>query len=346
MVDFAGWEMPIVYRSIVEEHRTTRTSSSLFDVSHMGRVYFSGPGAKDLLDQLVTNSVAPMEPGQAKYALVLNEQAGVMDDVIVYRLPGEDRFLVVVNAGNREKLLPWFDAHRTSFDAQIEDDTLATAMIAVQGPKAIGLLSGMFDVSLDDLRPFFCRPVSFESEQLLLCRTGYTGEDGCEIIAPAKGIGAIWETLLQAGEADGVSAAGLGARDTLRLEAGMPLFGHELTEEIDPVQAGLGWAVKANAKDFIGKQALLARPADRPVRIGLTLEGRRIAREGFPVQHNNQAVGAISSGTFSPTLEKSIAMAFVDPSLRAAGTILEVDVRQTMVPATVTRLPFYQRQKP
>ncbi|MBY0586505.1 glycine cleavage system aminomethyltransferase GcvT [bacterium] len=355
IVDFGGWDMPVLYSSIVDEHNATRQGAGLFDVSHMGRLWFEGPQATALLDHLLTNHVETLDEGQVRYSLVLNHDAGIKDDVLVYRI--EDKHLLVVNASNRMKLLAWFDSLRAGFDATIRDDTPLTSMIAVQGPKAISLVQNELTGSVDALgyyRAVWMALASEPATRLLVSRTGYTGEDGVELIGPHQAITQLWGRLLDAGRQDGVKPAGLGARDTLRLEAGMPLYGHELTEEIDPLRAGLSWAVASKDKDFVGKPALIGLPADRPVRVGLTLEGKRIAREGFAVwpagsradaNEENIPIGNITSGTYSPTLEQAIAMAYVDPSCKSVGTRLAVDVRGSAVSATVVKLPFYKRSR-
>lgn len=343
IVDFGGWDMPLVYTSIQEEHLATRASAGLFDVSHMGRIAFRGPDTVPFLDHVLTNHVESMKPGQVRYSLVLNESAGVLDDVLLYRLDG--RHLLVVNASNRTKILTWLHSQRQSHDVQIRDETDETAMMAVQGPKALELAASMLERSPAALAYYSSEETSFEGQQILVSRTGYTGEDGVEIMGPASAVASVWDRLLSDGAYLGVRATGLGARDTLRLEAGMPLYGHELTEAIDPVQAGLAWAVKADVKNFVGKSALLGKPTDRPVRVGLLLDGRRIARERFDVSSEAERIGWVTSGTFSPTLQQSIAMAYARPALAAIGQKLIVDIRGVQTPARVVPLPFYRRPK-
>ncbi len=337
IVDFAGWDMPVIYTSIGQEHAAARTAAGAFDISHMGRLRFAGPDAAKFLDHVLTNRVGNLAPNQSRYALVLNEAGGTKDDVIVTRRP--DHHLLVVNASNRLKLLAWFAEHAAGFQCTLADETLDTAMIAVQGPKAVGIAETLLGVSFADLKYFHARDVAFGGAPALASRSGYTGEDGIELILPAALAEAAWTKIL----ALGAEPVGLGARDTLRLEAGMPLYGHELTEELDPLQAGLGWAVKAADKDFVGKAALLARPAGRPVRVGLKVSDRRIPREGFAVTLAGQPIGHVASGTHSPTLGAPIAMAFVAPAAAAAGTALAIDIRGTPAPAAVVPLPFYKR---
>jgi aminomethyltransferase len=340
MVEFGGWEMPVTYSSIIEEHHATRKSAGLFDISHMGRLRFDGPETALALDYLLTNRVDNLAVGQVRYSLVLNETAGVLDDVLVYRF--DDLYMLVVNASNRLKMMNWISERLSRFAVRMEDLTAAWGMVACQGPKALEIAQRLFRAKLDEIRYYRVVACNWGSTPAIVSRTGYTGEDGIEIIVPAGRLAQLSSSLLEAG-GSAIRPAGLGARDTLRLEAGMPLYGHELTEELDPIQAGLSWAVKTNDGDFVGKDALARRDPERPVRVGLRLYGRRIAREGFEVRHLEAEIGFITSGTYSPTLDASIAMAYVEPPFAKVGTRLTVIVRDQKVPATVARLPFYQR---
>lgn len=354
MVDFAGWSMPVQYGSIVDEHQATRRAVGMFDVSHMGRLEFFGSDAARFLDQLVTRRVINMQPGQVRYGLVCNERGGILDDVLVYRLSVDDAridwpsFMMVVNASNREKVVNWLDRHTRDFAVEFKDVTEATAMIAVQGPKAIELMNPMLDFDVTNLRYYRCANGSIGEESGLISRTGYTGEDGIEWIGAADAAECLWTGILERSQAIGGKAAGLGARDTLRLEAAMPLYGHELNDEITPIEAGLDFAVSLEGRDFIGRDALLAAKADsnRPVRIGLQLEGRRVAREHSRVLHDGEDVGYVTSGTFSPTFERPIAMAYVNLPSSGAGTQLAADIRGALAAAIVVPLPFYQRISP
>jgi len=349
MVDFAGWDMPVVYRSIVDEHAQTRKSGSMFDVSHMGRFQFSGKDVTPFLDKVLTRNVAAQKVGQSRYSLVCNPAGGVMDDIIISR--DQKNWLMVCNASNREKLVKHFHNERAAggFDFDMADQTESTAMVAIQGPKVIDRLAGILpeSIGLGSMKRY-----TFVTDSLMLVkfsvfRSGYTGEDGVEIIIPAKA-GSMAMKLL-AGKMDKPDAvikpAGLGARDTLRLEAGMPLYGHELTETNDPLSAGLGWAVDLT-KDFIGAGPLRAIAAQGPKRklVGLELEGRRIARQGTPVKQGEKTIGEVTSGTFSPTLQKSIALAYVDAEVAGVGTQVEADLKGTPNPAIIVALPFYKRQ--
>ena len=343
MVDFAGWDMPVQYTSIVAEHQAVRKAAGLFDIAHMGRLQFTGPDAARWLDYLLTCDVAGLSLGQVKYSLVCNEQGGILDDVLVTRFA--DHHLLVVNASNRQKILDWIGAHSAGFNANVEDQTQSRFMLAVQGPRAEALLQPLVNQPLGSIAYYFATQAEVLGTPAVVSRTGYTGEDGFEVILPPEKAQRLWERLLADGSPD-VLPCGLGCRDTLRLEAAMPLYGHEMNEQTDPYTAGLAFGVKLDKPaDFIGKAALIAAKAkpNRPKRVGLQLAGRRIAREGAIVLAHGQQTGHVTSGTFSPTLEKSIAMAYVPPEHAAPGPPLEVDIRGQREPATVVKLPFYKR---
>jgi aminomethyltransferase len=344
MAPFAGWDMPIVYSSIIEEHQAVRTAWGVFDISHMGRIEISGPEAVALVQYVCTNNAATMKEGQVKYSLICNEDGGVQDDVLVYRWP--DRFGLVVNAANREKVLQCLFRHRVQRAAAIEDQTLATCMVAAQGPQAVDACRGLVPADLDALGYYYALRTTYAGQECLVSRTGYTGEDGLEFVVPAEQGQRLWQELLRRGG----KPCGLGARDTLRLEAGMPLYGHELDEGTDPFQAGLGWAVKFDKGDFLGSARLQERRQDTslPRRVGLELAGKRIAREGCPVlasQESGEVIGRVTSGTLAPTLQRSIAMAYVRPPYDAPGTAVAVDIRGRRETATVVKLPFYSRKR-
>jgi aminomethyltransferase len=341
MVDFAGWDMPIQYTSIIEEHQAVRTAAGLFDVSHMGRLSFGGADALALIQKVYTNNAATLTDGQVRYGLVCNESGGIRDDVTVYRWPYG--YAMVVNASNREKIVAWLAQHKGTGNAEVRDQTFETGMVAVQGPRALELCQGLTEADVGRLAYYFATPTTFQGKPCVVSRTGYTGEDGVEYMVGAGQVRTLWEELIRRG----AQPCGLGARDTLRLEAAMPLYGHELSEETDPFQAGLAWAVKMDKGDFIGRQALEQRRQDatRRRRVGLELEGKRIAREGAAVIQQGREVGTVTSGTFSPTLGKAIVMAYVDPPAAAPGTASEVDVRGKPAPAKVVPLPFYKRPR-
>ncbi len=350
LVDFAGWSMPVQYTSISAEHLATCQAATLFDVSHMGRFRFQGPGTVTWLDSLLSRHVTDLAGGQIRYSVVTADDGGVLDDVLVYHMPAADQpdtYYLVVNASNREKIWNWLLAHPPAVaSVQMTDDTLATAMIAVQGPLARELVRLELGLEALNTMKFFsgCRG-EIEGKAIVFSRTGYTGEDGVELVVPAEIATPIWDRLLTAGRSRGVQPAGLGARDTLRLEAAMPLYGHELTEHITPLQAGLGFAVDLVDRQFPGRDALANLDAKSlPSRVGLRLEGKRVARQDAEVLTlEGLSVGHVTSGTFSPTLQQSIAMAYVRPEYASAGTQLHVDVRGREEKAEVVRLPFYQR---
>jgi aminomethyltransferase len=344
MVEYAGWEMPLYYRGIVPEHLHTRASGSLFDISHMGRIRFSGGDVVTFLDRVLTRNISSQNVGVCRYSLVCNDSGGVLDDVIVSR----DRkdWIVVCNASNRLKLLDHFKQLSAGMDVAIDDQTERTGMIAVQGPKVLDRLAEVLPVDVKTMKRYTFESASVMFINLMIFRSGYTGEDGVEIILPAKAAAMAMKMLgkgLTKADAT-LQPAGLGARDTLRLEAGMPLYGHELSETINPLSAGLSWAVDLN-KDFIGAGALrdVSTTGAKRKLVGLELEGPRIARQGTAILQNGNPVGEVSSGTFSPTLQKSIAMAFVDVACLGEGTNLSADIGGTPVAIKIVPLPFYKR---
>jgi aminomethyltransferase len=341
MVDFAGWDMPVQYSSIVEEHTAVRTGVGIFDISHMGRLWFSGPDSLTLVERLYTNSASTLKEGQARYGLLCNERGGILDDVLAYRL--QERLGMVVNAANRTKILDWIEQHRPRIGVEVVDKTKESCMIAVQGPGALQCCQGLVAANLASLRYYFALPTTYQGKDCIVSRTGYTGEDGFEFIVAADEGPRLWKELC----AHGAKPCGLGARDTLRLEAAMPLYGHELTEGIDPFEAGLDWAVKLDKGDFVGRQALLARREAGPakVRVGLELEGKRVAREGSGVFRHEAQLGEVTSGTFSPTLNRPIAMAYISKNLNEPGLGCSVDIRGKRSAARVVPLPFYKRQQ-
>lgn len=345
MVEFGGWHMPVQYSTIVEEHSAVRNSAGLFDISHMGRLRFSGDDACAFLDYLLTNDVARLKVGQVRYSLVTKEDGGVLDDVLVYRLP--ESYMLVVNASNRTKIVDWIGQHLSKFNVNFEDQTLTHSMIAVQGPKAIDIISALGADNASDHKYYSVSEMTVAGMTALVSRTGYTGEDGFELIVPSDQGMDLWNQLLEAGKPFDLQACGLACRDTLRLEAAMPLYGHELNEDTDPLTAGLAFAVKLDVADFIGKETL-AKIAESPstkVRVGLELEGKRIAREGAAILSDDNQIGEVTSGTFSPTLQKTIAMGYVDRAMSELGTSVEIDIRGKRHAVKVVALPFYKRAK-
>lgn len=349
MVDFAGWTMPVQYSSIIDEHHATRNAIGLFDVSHMGRYHFAGKDAGAFLDSLTTRRVVDTPVGSIRYSLLTKPDGGILDDVLVYHLqkPGKDPFFaMVVNAGNREKIASWINQHlNDTTSITFEDKTIETAMIAVQGPKALSIVQPMTDTKLQDLKNYTGTFTKLGDAPALVSRTGYTGEDGCEIIVNNDDASKIWSALVDAAQSLGGMPAGLGARDTLRLESAMPLYGHELSEQINPVEAGLKFAINLKDREFVGSDAIAKFSADDslPVRVGLEFSGRRAAREGSKVVVDAQVVGEVTSGTFSPTLQRPIAMAYVARNVATPGLEVDVDIRGKKQPATIVKLPFYKR---
>lgn len=349
--DFAGWLMPVRYSSDLAEHHAVRESVGLFDLSHMAEIRFRGAGAGEALDYALAGRLSTLERGQAKYSLMLGEDAGIIDDVVVYRLADDD-FLVVANAGNRDAVVVEFGKRAEGFDVRVADETDDTVMVAVQGPHSEALLKSLpglrAESDLADLGYYRIVPGSFEGTDVLIARTGYTGEDGFEIYIPSRHGVALWQAIVANGGQYDLTLCGLAARDTLRLEAGMALYGHELDRSVRPAEAKLARVVDMEKERFVGKRWLVdnAGPASR-VLVGLQAEGKRSARAGYPVVDpgSMQPVGVVTSGALSPTLGYPIAMALVDPSLREVDTELHLDVRGTMVPARVVPLPFYRRRK-
>ena len=352
MVEFGGWEMPVQYSGIVDEHQAVRKAVGLFDISHMGRLSFQGDDSLRLLDQLLTCRVDNLVDGQVRYGLICNENGFILDDVLVNRIDAT-HFGLVVNASNREKIVDWIGQQRgpllAGSDQKLtcEDQTTETAMLAIQGPQGLALLSQLAGTSLRLMKYYTGQTILIGGVSVFVSRTGYTGEDGFELILPQAAATPLWERLMVAGGSFGLKPCGLGCRDTLRLEAAMPLYGHELSDQVDPLTAGLGFAVNLNKPPFIGREALIAIGAQsqRPVRVGLKLGSRRIAREHSPVFAGDERIGEVTSGTFSPTLEQSIAMAYVPAAWSQWGSSLEVDIRGKREAATVVSLPFYKRAK-
>ena len=359
MVDFAGWEMPIAYKGagggILKEHESTRKSGGLFDVSHMGRVKMTGRHARRLLERLCTRRISDMQPGQCRYSLACNEKGGVHDDIIVYRIDDDD-FLIVVNASNREKMLKHFEAVRASNDfvCKIDDQTQSTAMVALQGPKVMDLVSTV-SKEIPSLKRYRFAVKNLVVMKLIVSRTGYTGEDGVEVILPSVAVGMALKLLLKdagVNTADGlIKPCGLGCRDTLRMEAGMPLYGHELGEEINALSCGVDFAIALDkhtmerGEPFIGQEALLkTRDAGGPARrlVGFTLEGKRTARQGMKVFSGDSEVGEVSSACLSPTLGYPIGMAFVDKAIAGDGAAIEIDTgKDARLSGKTAKLPFY-----
>ncbi|WP_066515095.1 glycine cleavage system aminomethyltransferase GcvT [Curtobacterium ammoniigenes] len=345
--DFAGWQMPVRYTSDLAEHHAVRQAAGVFDLSHMAEIGVEGPQAAEYLTAALAGAFSAMPIGRAKYSLLLAEDGGIVDDLVVYRT-AEHEYLVVANAANRAVVADALQQRATGFDVHVTDDSDSVALVAIQGPAAAGTLDALVvsdrlqpEESLDALRYYRATHARFDGAEILIARTGYTGEDGFELYADPAVIESIWDALLDAGADRGVVPAGLAARDTLRLEAGMPLYGHELDRTRRPAQAGLGRVVAMDT-EFVGRPGVV--PAEEaPVLVGLRLDGKRAARAGYGVFDGDREVGVVTSGALSPTLGHPIAMAYVDPASAEIGHNLHIDVRGTRLPSTVTELPFYRR---
>lgn len=348
MVEFAGWAMPLMYRGIIQEHNFTRNHCSVFDVSHMGRLQVRGPDALPFLQKICARNLDGMDDGVCRYSHICRDDGGILDDAIVSRYTADD-WLVVCNASNREKILAWLQSHAATSDVTITDQTFETAMVALQGPATLDLARGLIPIDLSAVKRYRFASRSAMGISYSVFRSGYTGEDGYEVIVPAGVVRMLIPALLGTPDVpkEEIKPAGLGARDTLRLEAGMPLYGQELTEDIDSLSAGQAWCVDLT-KDFIGADAM-RKLQERGLQlnlVGLELEGRRIARQHSAVLAGDTRVGEITSGTMSPTLGKNIAMASVAVGHAAEGTALSVDFGKKRAAARVIPLPFYKRPKP
>jgi aminomethyltransferase len=345
LIEFGGWLMPVQYTSILEEHRAVRGRAGLFDLSHMGELHVDGPEAGAALASALISDPPALAVGRAQYSMICAPDGGVIDDLIVYRL-AEEQFLVVANAGNAPVVSDTLAERLDGFRAILDDRSLATGLLAVQGPRAREILSSFTDVDLGGLRYYAAMHGTVAGVPALVARTGYTGEDGFEIFVETTETVRLWEILLDAVRAADGLPVGLGARDTLRLEAGMPLYGNELDRETTPYDAGLGRVVKLDKPgDFVGRETLerVARDGAKKRLVGLTVEGRGIARHGHPVWSGDRALGVVTSGTQSPTLGVPIAMAYVAPDAVEPGTVVDVEIREARVPARITSLPFYRR---
>lgn len=348
-VDFAGWELPVQFGSITQEHEAVRTKAGLFDVSHMGEVEITGKDALAFLQRLTTNDVAKLVPGQAQYGVMCYPDGGTVDDLVIYML-ADNHYWLVVNAANRDKDLKWLNEQRASTEeVQIADISPRIALLALQGPRAEAILQRLTDTDLSQIGFFhFQADVRLDGIRALVSRSGYTGEDGFELyVAPEQAV-ALWEMLLACGEADGLVPCGLGARDTLRFEAKLPLYGQELSETITPIEAGLGFAVKTDkAIPCIGYAVLKQQKEVGPPRklVGIEMIERGIPRTGYPVYVGEERIGVVTTGTQSPTLKKSLGLALLDKDYTALDTVVEVEIRASRRKAKVVPTPFYKRNK-
>ncbi len=345
LVDFAGWIMPVQYRGLMAEHEAVRTAAGLFDVSHMGEFHVRGPDAESFLQRVTPNDVAKLRVGRAHYSALLTEEGTYVDDLLVYRLAKEE-FLVVVNAANIAKDFQWFESHRSGA-VELENASDRYALLALQGPRAPEILSRLTETDLPAIRYYRFAMGEVAGHRAMISRTGYTGEDGFELYMAPQGAPEVWRKLLEVGGEDGLQPAGLGARDTLRLEAAMALYGHEIDDTTTPWEAGLGWTIKMAKGDFVGRSALEAlsgRGAQRSL-IGFEVTDRGIARQGHGVVVDGEEVGRVTSGTYSPTLKKALGLAYVPKALAELGQTVTLNVRGKLLAATVIETPFYRRSK-
>jgi aminomethyltransferase len=342
MVDFAGWEMPVQYAGLLAEHAAVRTQVGLFDVSHMGEVVFRGPKALAALQAVFTNDLSKVADGQAQYGCLCRESGGIVDDVVIYRRGAED-LLVCVNAGNRQKDYEWLAGHAGGADVKNESDEWG--QLALQGPLAAQLLQRLCDVNLSQVKTYRFAPGKVAGRPCLVARTGYTGEDGFELFCRAEDATPLWDALLEAGKPEAIQPAGLGCRDSLRLEMAYRLYGSDMDDDATPLEAGLGWVVKLDKGDFVGRDALLRQKAAGLSRklVGFQLSQAGIARHGYPVVQDGREIGVVTSGTKSPSLGTSIGLAYLPPALAAEGSTFAVDIRGRPVAATVVKTPFYVR---
>jgi aminomethyltransferase len=343
MVEFAGWEMPVQYAGVIAEHTAVRSRAGLFDVSHMGEVEIRGAGALDFCQRITANDLSRLASAQAQYNLLLNEAGAVVDDVVIYRLE-VDHFLICVNASNTDKDFQWIKK-QSGGSVEIEDTSRLYVQLALQGPLAENILQGLTSVSLAGIRPFHFAFGEVSAIRCLVARTGYTGEDGFELYCDSGSGERLWIALMEAGRDVGLEPAGLGARDTLRLEKAYPLYGHELDDTTTPLEAGLEWVIKFSKGDFLGRAALLRQKQQGVTRklIGLEMIEPGIARSHYPILRQGQVIGEVTSGTKSPTLGRSIALGYVAADQAAVGNTVEVEIRGRRIAARIVSLPFYRR---
>ncbi|MEC2479617.1 glycine cleavage system aminomethyltransferase GcvT [Bacillus cereus] len=346
-IDFGGWELPVQFSSIKEEHEAVRTAAGLFDVSHMGEVEVKGVDSLAFLQRVVTNDVSTLKVGGAQYTAMCYENGGTVDDLLIYKR-GEEDYLLVINASNIEKDYEWLASHVIG-DATVVNVSSEVAQLAIQGPKAEGILQKVVSEDLKEIKFFkFKNDILVDGIPALVSRTGYTGEDGFEIYCKSEDAAKLWEKLLEVGAEEGLKACGLGARDTLRFEATLPLYGQELSKDITPIEAGIGFAVKTNKEaDFFGKATLKEQKENGAPRklVGIEVIERGIPRTHYPVFIGEEIIGEVTSGTQSPTLKKSIGLALIDVKYAAVDTEVEIEIRNKRVKAVVVPTPFYKRSK-
>lgn len=341
MVDFAGWWMPVQYKGLREEHDNVRKNVGLFDVSHMGEIRFKGPKALESLQWLTTNDVAKLQNFEAQYSLLPNDQGGLVDDIIVYCLERNADYLVCVNASNIDKDFAWMQKHNRGAD--LTNESSQWGQIAIQGPKALTLCDRVFDLPVSEMKSFTIKPSMFQGHRIMIATTGYTGEKGCEVFIEASGTTALWRELLVQGADLGVMPIGLGARDTLRTEKKYSLYGHEIDDSTNPYEAGLGWVIKPQAKDFMAKNLILSVKEQglRRKLVGFKMLDKGIPRQGYSLfSFDNQEIGTVTSGTHSPSLDAPIGIGFVQTPFAADGTEVYVDIRGRKVKAQICPTPF------
>ncbi len=344
IVDFSGWQMPLQYEGVLQEHQAVRNNIGIFDVSHMGRVCVTGPDAENFLDFLSSNKISGKKDGSATYTVLPNATGGSVDDAIIYR-ENSQSFFLIVNAGNRDKDFAHLTLYSANFDVEVSNRYEEEGILAIQGPKALGLIHEIFPETVD-LKPFRFMTVDYQDESLIVSRTGYTGEPGVEIYAPTNSIVSLWDLFLNKGEKHGIKPIGLAARDTLRLEMGYALYGHELSDTISPTESVSAWTVKLNKEAFLGKDALmeLEESGKKRTAYGVVLLDKGIAREGYPVMQGDKQIGLVTSGSHSPSLNKAIAIVLVDTRLQE-GDEVTVQVRNKACRGQITKLPFYTPKK-
>jgi len=342
VVPFAGFEMPVQYQTgIIAEHKAVREAAGLFDVSHMGEFIVRGPQALDLIQYVTVNDASKIEVGQAQYSAICLESGGVIDDLLIYRF--DDRFMLVVNAANREKDFEWIQRHAKAFNVELEDVSEATALIALQGPVAREILQPITNPDIDSIKYYRFSEGEVANVPAVVSGTGYTGEDGFELYIAAEDASKVWDALLSAGSSDGLIPAGLGARDSLRLEMGYSLYGNDLDEDHTTLESGLGWITKLDKDDFVGRDALIGQKENGVTRrlVGMKLEERAFPRPGYPIVSKGEAVGQITSGTMSPSLGVGIALGYVPSEMARIDTVLQIDIRGRLADGRVQRPPFY-----
>jgi len=343
MVEFGGWDMPVQYTGLADEHETCRTKVGLFDVSHMGEVRVHGPNALEYLNRLVTNNVSKIKDNQAQYTVMCYENGGCVDDLIIHRVNQND-FFICVNASNTDKDFDWMKSH-ASAGVTVENQSAQYSQIAVQGRHAQAILQKLTDLPLNDIKYYWFLKGRVLGEEAIVARTGYTGEDGFEVYCRWNSGPKVWNALMDAGASYGIKPCGLGARDTLRTEMKYPLYGHEIDQTLNPLESGLGWVVKLDKGDFIGKSALVALKEKglKKALVGLRSLGKAIPRQGYVIEQSGRTIGTVTSGTMSPSLKVGIAVALVDRDYAAIGSKLDVVIRDQRVPHEVVETPFYKR---